>query len=392
MRKHGSRFIVCLLLLFAAARCRTTPPEVTPDSSLTGKTGSTAATASATDTCKTALGAPGPGEYEVVITLSGIGLFDRRNPGVIKVRMPNATAGRPEITDPDTGALLREEIEPHIAYILAGTATMKPLIDGGVSLKAAENEGTCYKYYQLDGHVIKVDEASAPMTINPPLCLSDASDADLCPTTTTEGSMRWLPSMTTIRGGVTPPQKTDHFEDDPHPSVLSGLVHIDRGYLDTAVMRHVVWAFRSPTNPTEFNPQAIAQEVRWHMRGKGTHFILRLKRRGETEIQLPFAPVNGRVELFIANSPPKYTGPIRNPTIAHDHHFSLYYEFIDGFDWKTSRVPHESLSSNCGTAIPSTERPTLQVCVPGCTDPSCPPPPCPGCLPSGLNCGGTNWP
>src|SRR5947209_4880670 len=52
--------------------------------------------------CAGGFGPPGPGEYDVVITFSGIGVFERQDAsGFINVRMPNVITGRPSIPDPD---------------------------------------------------------------------------------------------------------------------------------------------------------------------------------------------------------------------------------------------------------------------------------------------------
>ena len=401
MTKRASRFSIafCAATIVIGCQSATAPTATSKTSPAVATTsGMKASTTveSGIGACKTALGTPGIGQYEVVITLSGIGLFERRDAdGVIKVRMPNGAAGRPEVpganpTDPPQ----RHAIEPHVAYILADVTTAKPLIDADVPLHPAFYEGNCYQYYPLKGHVITVDAASAPMTINSPLCLTDADDGKLCPSAATKGSMRWLPSIKTVTGAAQSP-RPDHFDDDPEPSVLAGLVHVDRGYLETVVTLDKVWAFRnSEVDTTEYTPQAIAQEVRWHMRGTGTHFNLLLKRKGGSQIVLPFAPVNGKVEIFIANGPADATGPIRTVTTSPDHHFPLYYEFIENFAPQTGRIPFRAAQHNCQTGHEPKENPTLQVCQPHCPpDPNCPPRVVWGQpLPSGLNCGGALWP
>ncbi len=391
---HRSSGVITIAALILASCQPLLPPPTPHPASLSAATAATTVASTIAD-CKSALGSPAAGEYEVVITLSGIGVFERRDSdGVMKVRMPNGASGRPQIKDVATGAVLRQAIHPHVAYVLADVATAKPIIDAGTALHPAFYEGNCYKYYPLDGHVITVDDASAPMTINTPLCFSDASDGKLCPNATTEGSMRWLPSIQEIRDGT--PQTPDprYFEDDPDPGVISGLVHVDRGYLETVVTLDKVWAFRkSATNLTEYTPQAIAQEVRWHMRGTGSEFVLRLKKKNGTEIRLPFTPVNGLVSIFIANSPSDDTGPVRTITVAADHHFPLHYEFIENFDPREDRIPYRSNVQNCAAGTVSGS-PTLKVCDPDCPrDPHCPIAVTVGSpIPSGLNCGGTRWP
>lgn len=365
----------------------------------------TAAAATPTiDDCVTNLGAVGSGEYEVVITFSGIQMFDRETAGVVNVRMPNAIGGRAEIPDaahPSTP--LRHAIPPHISYILGSSDTMK-LIDTDLA-QPAYYEGSCYQYYRMNGDHVTVAEASAPKGINQSIvCTSDAVTAnEYCPNDgstgglKTKGSMHWLPSASTILGGAKK-GKADHFVDVPDPAVIAGVVRVDRGYLETVVTNPNVWAFQANSADSEHNAQAMAQEVRWHMRGKGTPFILQVERKSGKKFDLQFMPVNNKVELFIANSPVDETGPIRTSmATSPDHHFPLYYEFVDGFSVADGPIPFTSKSRKCDASVQA-EKPTLKRCANCPDDPYCkasaamPPGWKAMPLPSGLNCGGQQWP
>lgn len=350
------------------------------------------------DSCKSILGPVLTGEYEVVITFSGITLFERRDAnGVINVRLANAVTGRPE--NPNTNPKI-EKIPKHTAYILADIVTAKPLIDGGEGLHPAFFEGGCYNYFPLSGQVITVDNGSAPSANNGTLCITEAKENNkYCPNAdpsagvVTIGSMRWLPSIKTVLGGGGQTKHAPHFEDEPDSSVLSGMVVVDRGYLETVVTNPVVWGFKKKITDADFEPQAIAQEVRWHMRGKGSEFILKLKKKGGGEKLLKFTPVNGKVSIFIANNPSNETGPIHKASsMKMDHHFPLYYEFIDKFDVNKTVIPFVSGDVDCGNL--TGQKPALVPCVCSCPkDPECPIVVTGGQpLPSGLNCGATQWP
>jgi hypothetical protein len=344
------------------------------------------------DECKTALGPVLTGEYEVVITFSGITLFERKDAdGYMNVRLLNAVSGRPASVDP-----ILDLIDSHTAYILTDIATARPILDAEVPLHSAYFEGACYNYYPLKGHVITVDDTSVPPASNGTLCVTDTfENGKLCPNedpnsgVVTKGSMRWIPSIKTVLGGTAQTPQKEHFEDVFDPSVLSGMVRVDRGYLETVVTNPVVWGFKKDVGDADYAPQAIAQEVRWHMRGKGSEFVLNLKKKNGNVIKLKFLPVNGKVSIFIANNPADETGPIRiASSMKMDHHFRLYYEFIDGFDPKKTVIPFESTKS-CGTL--KGEKPTLLPCACSCPkDPNCPI--VVEGLPSGLNCGATQWP
>lgn len=342
--------------------------------------------------CDAALGR---GDYDVEIVFSGIALFERQDAkGYIDVRMPNASAGRAVIKDTSQGSGDgRSAVPSHVAYILSDNDTARPLIDAGIDLQPAFSEASCFSYYRLIGDAVTVDAASAPININNALCLSDATDGKLCPGTTTKGSMHWLPSVKGVVGG-TPAPHTGHFADTPDPQVLAGIVHVDRGYLETIVTNKAVFGFRMPPGTTEMTPQALAQEVRWHMKGKGTEFKLHLKRKNKPEQILTFVPVNGKVSLFIANNPPGEIGPIHTASNhQHDDHFRLYYEFVNGMKPEAGPVPYTSTSLNCQGGSLAAVTPTLKSCDRCPNDPTCPVTSGGGgSLPSGLNCGGTQWP
>ena len=354
------------------------------------------------DVCKTGLGVPITGEYEVVITFSGIAMFERRdNDGVIYVRLPNAQQGRPKIPDPQQqGEVLRNSIASHTAYILADVRTAKPLIDNDVPLHPAYFEGGCYKYYPLNGHVVTLVDATAPPANNGKLCVTDAyENGKYCPNDNiqngkvTKGSMYWLPSIKSTLGGAQTPEP-GHFLDVPDPSVLSGLIKVDRGYLETVVTSEDVWGFVMKLNEMGTSKlQTIAQEVRWHLRGKGSEFKLQLKKKNGNPIELSFVPVNGKVSIFIGNNPASDTGPVRSAGhLSPDNHFPLYYEFVKDFKPETGPLPAHADPNiyKCPALVP--EEPTLVRCKCSCpADPHCKPneehP-----VPSGLNCGGTQWP
>lgn len=345
--------------------------------------------------CAAALG---KGDYDVEIVFSGIALFERQDAkGYIDVRMPNASAGRPAIKETSQGSNDgRPSVLSHVAYILSDNDTARPLIDAGIDLQPAFSEASCFSYYRLIGDVVTVDPASAPININNALCLSDAKEADdkYCPSTTTKGSMHWLPSIKAVVGG-TPAPHTGRFADTPDPQLLAGIVHVDRGYLETVVTNKAVFVFRMPPGTTEMPPkQALAQEVRWHMKGKGTEFKLHLKRKNKPDQVLTFLPVNGKVSLFIANNPPGEIGPIHMASSHNqDDHFRLYYEFVNGMKPETGPVPFTSTSLNCQGGSLAAADPTLKRCDRCPNDPTCPVVTGTGSpLPSGLNCGGTQWP
>jgi hypothetical protein len=397
------RMVFLLLCLAVFAACSGTVPTGSPVTSPPAFHAT--ATASTIDKCITDLGSVGSGEYEVVITFSGIQMFDRQKANVVNVRMPNVVSGRAAIPDAHSTVPLRSAIPPHISYILGENSRLQN-IDPDL-LQPAYYEGSCYSYYRMNGDHVTVDDASVPTAINnSPLCTSDAkTDGEYCPNdgthggTKTKGSMYWLPSMTVINGAHA--AKADHLLDVPDPAVMAGVVTVDRGYLETVVTNPSVWAFRASKSDTnEYTPQAIAQEVRWHMRGKGSSFVLHVERRSK-KFDLSFTPVNGKVLLFIANSPAQESGPIRTAMgTSPDDHFPLYYEFLDNFSVADGRIPFTSAALACDASVIG-ETPSLQVCLYCKDDPYCksvqtgasgkammvgmP-------LPSGLNCGGSQMP
>jgi hypothetical protein len=315
--------------------------------------------------CRSDLGTPGSGEYDVDITFSGISVFDRSVDGVIDVRIPNLVGGRAVINDTQ-GHPVRKKIPSHIAYILADVRTAKPLIDAHAPVQPAFNEASCYVYYRLTNEVVMVDPASAPSSTNKNVCVTDASDANFCPDGTTEGSMKWLPSLKQILGSAQVPDDP-HFKN-PDGTTLAGMVRVDRGYLETVVNPpKKLWAFLQNSGDTETKRQAIAQEVHWHMRGAGTKFVLKLQPPTGSPVNLEFEPVAGKVSLFISNSPIDETGPIhKSMSMNEDPHFRAYYEFIKSFDVKKGPLPFKS-SKNCqnGSLV---SNPVLKLCA-GCPNP-----------------------
>jgi hypothetical protein len=349
--------------------------------------------------CAGGFGPPGPGEYDVVITFSGIGVFERQDAsGYINVRMPNVITGRPAIPDPVNPQLeLRSEVQAHSAYVLSDVNAESLMIYADEALQPAFFEGNCYNYHSLRGDTITVSEANAPMDINKPLCFTDAHDGKYCPDAATVGSMYWIPSIARILG-TSQTKKTELFSDPPNPTYTSGVVHVDRGYLETVVTNPTVWSFKIHKKDSHSLLQNIAQEVRWHIRGKGSPFVLELT-RGGTKKLLPFVvPIGKPLSIFIANSPVDQTGPIRQPMgMDTDMDFRLYYEFIYKFDLTKGPIPFSAAADyQChpdqGDLDPGT--PTLQTCSTMCPilDPNCEKKVLGNPLPSGLNCGDTQWP
>jgi len=375
--------------------------------------------------CRTHLGTPGSGEYDVEITFSGIAVFDRETDGMIKVRIPNLAKGRAPIKD-SHGNKVREKISPHIAYILTDAQTAKPLMDAHQPLQPAFNESSCYFYYRLTDEIITVDPSSAPDTTNKNLCVIDpASDGNVCPSGATEGSMKWLPSLKQILGTAQTPDEP-HFKN-PDGTTIAAMVRVDRGFLETVANAKKVWAFLKKEGDTEKMKHGMAQEVRWHMRGTGAKFILKLQPLTGSPINLEFLPVGGKVSILIGNSPIDETGPIhKSMNMKEDPHFRAYYEFIKNFDVKSGPIPYKS-ATPCQTGSKS-QTPVLKLCA-GCPDPD--PAECAtqlaetgtliankdfkpkpkrstakaakksshgrmttrgNPLPSGLNCGSTQWP
>lgn len=377
--------------------------------------------------CKAGLGSPGNGEYPVDIVFSGISVFDRSNANYFSVRIPNLVNGRAVIKD-GGGTIVRDKIKPHIAYILTDVQTAKPLIDAGLPVQPAFNESSCYVYYRLTDEIVTIDASSAPTSTNGTLCVTDAkpaSSSNFCPDSASVGSMYWLPSFKNVVGAQTP--EAQHFKD-PDGTTIAGVVTVDRGYLQTVMnVPKKVWALKEKANDTETMRQAIAQEVHWHMRGTGTYFVVHLKKPNST-VDLSFTPQNGTgVVLYIFNSPIDETGPVKGTFMSPDWHFRAYYEFLANYDVKKGPLPFKSSKSCQNGSIGS--NPSLALCV-GCPnpDPSCvtrlaesgrtilssdfkpkkkrsskkspsahsgmgsTPGPVGQPVPSGLNCGSTQWP
>lgn len=393
----------------------------------------TAQVESSLGVCTTRFGTPAANEYEVDITFSGIGVYDRHETdGFVDLIMPDLSSGKPATVDPrDSGNILRDVIPRHIAYVLARVEAYKPTIDAGTTLTGAEYEPSCYKYFTLDHVVVTAVDGLPDRRKNMPVCDTDKTDGDSCPTADTKGSMHWVPKLRSAAGEAPTdtahartPKNADFFPDPSHPEAVAlnrdkvaARIRIDRGYLETSVTNGTIWSFRihEGDSAETGTPQAIAQEVHWHLRAQGTPFVLHLS----SGTDLKFAPPSAgeRLKIFIANSPSWETGPIHGASAeSKDEHFSVYYDFIKGFPIEDSTIPIASDACDGDAAMGTV---TLLPCANCPTDPNCTLEAraaftlllehklrrgakvvtlqhdhggALGGLPSGLNCGQTQWP
>ena len=271
-------------------------------------------------------------ELDVTIVFLGLMTFDLTDPSAVNVYVP---AINRTITAGDDN----HPVDPHVAYLLAA----KDSFDTPESLVEPDEGYDVYRYLRIDGETVTIPAdqvVPARLTFNAEGCAE-------CPTSVDFARLCWLSSMAEVRGG---PQKKSptHFAGTPDKNVIAAIVPITHGSLGARVIRNAdgeatVWEFARPGSAIRGNPiKALAQEVHWTFKAKGTGFALDLTPFGSTSLRtVRFKPdKNNRVFVVIGNTMHQDTGPVAVPSSPdRDEHYSIYHLFVADNPNGLGRIP-----------------------------------------------------
>lgn len=270
-------------------------------------------------------------ELDVTIVFLGLMSFDLTDPKAVAVYLP-AVKQPVKVGDDD------HTVDPHVAYLLA-TATS---FDTSETLMDTPGGGSAYKYLPVDGESITIPDGQVIST-----ALSFNNDGcGECPTSTNATRLCWLSSVKEVHGNAQK-KSPNHFATAPDKTVIAARVPITHGTLAARVIKNgdgeaMVWAFQKPGTNMKGKPEkALAQEVHWTFRAKGTELAVNVTPYGSaTARTVKFKPdSDNKVLIVIANTMERDIGPIPVGSEQKDEHYSIYHQFIENNRKGLGRIP-----------------------------------------------------
>jgi hypothetical protein len=287
------------------------------------------------------------GDFEATIVFTGIQTFQmpQTSDDPMVVIMPSEKYKRD-----DLGAEKRD-VPAHVPYLLADNTTMSKTNNPGIYFIKAHHEPATYHYIEFVGEQIVIDEQNALPDVNKRLCYSIAG-TDPCPDSTTATSLRWIPSLGRVNGVTAFKKNVERFKPEPDLDQVAARITLRYGALDAHVTDARQWVFKVNKDDTSpKGPQAMAQEVHYRFRARGTQLVLHLIGFKGSYRRLTLTPQGGKVLLIVGNAMREDTGPIQNvASMKDDPHFLLYYTFAENDPHVTGRLPFENGTKVCTDA------------------------------------------